>query len=278
MSVYVTGDIHGGQDIQFSNRHLKSKHITIKKDDYLIILGDFGLPFDTPNGEITAADKYWLKWLAQKPYTVLWIDGNHENFSYWEGQPITQWHGGKVQVHPLAKNVIHLMRGEVYEIEGKTYFAFGGASSSDKGYRLAHGYGWWAQENASDAEMRNAIKNLNAHGNKVDYVLTHTPPKSLLNALEWRTLEWRTPLNIAESDPTADFLSKIMKNSHYDSDIEYGAWFCGHLHEDWSFPMQKLAILYHTVADVCDIEERLNKQRFEVAAKRFQASKAYFPQ
>ena len=44
--IYVTGDIHGGIDIQkLSNKNLKKYNITIGKGDFVIILGDFGLLF-----------------------------------------------------------------------------------------------------------------------------------------------------------------------------------------------------------------------------------------
>ena len=39
------------------------------------------------------------------------------------------WDVGKVQ--RIRPSVIHLMRGQVYEIEGKTFFTMGGGSSHD---------------------------------------------------------------------------------------------------------------------------------------------------
>ena len=64
----------------------------------------------------------FLNKLAALPYQICFIDGNHENFNFWDSQPMIDWMGGKVQIHPKAKNVIHLMRGEVYTIENKKYF------------------------------------------------------------------------------------------------------------------------------------------------------------
>jgi hypothetical protein len=43
--------------------------------------------------------------------------------------PVEEWHGGKV--HKIRPSVIHLMRGQVYELQGKKFFTFGGAQSHD---------------------------------------------------------------------------------------------------------------------------------------------------
>ena len=43
--------------------------------------------------------------------------------------PVEDWHGGTVQ--RVRPSVIHLMRGQVYDIAGKRFFTMGGASSRD---------------------------------------------------------------------------------------------------------------------------------------------------
>lgn len=40
-------------------------------------------------------------------------------------------HADFSRVHKVRDSILHLMRGEVFEIEGKTIFAFGGARSHD---------------------------------------------------------------------------------------------------------------------------------------------------
>ena len=52
------------------------------------------------------------------------MDGNHENFELLDDYPVSRWHGGKV--HFIKESVIHLMRGQIYTIDGKTFFTFGG--------------------------------------------------------------------------------------------------------------------------------------------------------
>lgn len=52
------------------------------KDDFVIICGDFG--FWDESGE----QKYWRKWLSEKPFTTLWVAGNHENYDLLKTYPM----------------------------------------------------------------------------------------------------------------------------------------------------------------------------------------------
>ena len=97
------------------------------KDDYVIIYGDFGGVWDV--GGESKGEKYWLDWFEGRSYTLLFVDGNHENFDRLNGYPVKEWHGGKV--HELRPHVMHLIRGQVFEIDGKKIFTFGGVSSHD---------------------------------------------------------------------------------------------------------------------------------------------------
>ncbi len=67
------------------------------------------------------------------PYTIAFLDGRHENFTLLDQYPVTEWNGGRVQ--EVSKNLLHLMRGEIYEIEGESYFVFGGGESPDHAFR-----------------------------------------------------------------------------------------------------------------------------------------------
>ena len=99
----------------------------MNKDDYVIICGDFGGVWDA-NTE-SKHEKYWLDWLEEHSFTILFVDGNHENFDRLKEYPVKEWNGGKV--HELRPHVLHLMRGQVFIIDGKKVFTFGGASSHD---------------------------------------------------------------------------------------------------------------------------------------------------
>ena len=60
----------------------------------------------------------------------MFVDGNHENYTrLYNDYPVEEWNGGKV--HRIRDSVIHLMRGEIYDIDNKKIFVFGGAFSHD---------------------------------------------------------------------------------------------------------------------------------------------------
>ena len=94
------------------------------REDYLIVTGDFGGLWDGG-----PKDQYWLDWLEGKPFTTLFVDGNHENFDLLNTLPERQWNGGSV--HVAREHVLHLMRGQVFTFGGLTWFTMGGASSHD---------------------------------------------------------------------------------------------------------------------------------------------------
>ena len=247
--IYFTGDTHGGIDMsKLMNKNMRGTCGMPGEDDYLVILGDFGLPFFDDDrkkkkkkkkkgtGELNSEYEKWIKFLKKKPYTILWVDGNHDNHSFWRKQPITKMFGGRVHVHPDAKNVIHLMRGEVYAIDGKRIFAFGGAASHDREYR-SEGLNWWATETAQPDEIARAYSNLAVCSNQTDYIVTHTPPDLVMRQLLYNAncMERYVP------DRTAFFLDTILKT------VRYRAWFCGHLHMDTFIPEYALAVMYQTV-------------------------------
>ena len=206
--IYITGDTHIPIDITklSSKRFPEQKKMTEK--DYLIICGDFGGIFTGDNEE-----KYWLKWLSDKKFTTLFIDGNHENFDLLSSFPEIEFHGGKA--HKISDKIYHLMRGQVFEIDGKKIFALGGASSHDKEYRT-EGKNWWKAELPSEHEYQNALDNLKKSNNMVDIIISHCAPTDVQYEID--------PLYKADS--LTDFLQDI-KNS-----VRYTKWFFGHYHVD----------------------------------------------
>ena len=87
--IYITGDTHG-YFTRFSAKRLRKAGMELTQEDYIIICGDFGLCW--------AEDKtfeYHCKNFAEKPYTILWVQGNHENYDMIGEYPLEEWHGGK---------------------------------------------------------------------------------------------------------------------------------------------------------------------------------------
>lgn len=185
MTVYVTGDIHGGVDMQKLRDWELGDSLT--SDDYLIIAGDFGLPWDFSAEE--CAD---IAWLESRPYTVLFVDGNHERFDHWAERPMELWHGGLTQRLSDTSSIRRLTRGEVFELDGSTVFTMGGATSVDKEYRIPYS-SWWPQELPDERNFEEARTKLDSVGWKVDYVITHTCSARMLSPTLYPAPGWNCP-------------------------------------------------------------------------------------
>ena len=147
MAIYVTGDVHGRAEYGASRVAFRSWPLgrTLTSDDVVIVAGDFGFVWDGSN-----AERYWLDWFESKPWTTCFVDGNHENHRMLAELPVREWNGGLV--HEVRPRVLHLMRGEVFDIDGLAVLAMGGAASNDRQYRR-EGRSWWPEEMPSEEEM-----------------------------------------------------------------------------------------------------------------------------
>ena len=168
--IFITGDVHCPTDLAKLNRKHFQEQKQLTKKDYLIVCGDMGIVWANPEDKGYQEDVYWQKWFDTRPYTTLYLDGNHENHALLASYPVVDFCGGKA--HQIKESVYHLMRGEIYEIDGKTFFIFGGAASHDRHHRT-EGKNWWAEEVASLAEMKHGAENLAKVDDTVDYMLTH---------------------------------------------------------------------------------------------------------
>ncbi len=203
MSIFITGDTHGYYN-QFMER-LDS--LKLSSDDTIIVLGDFGFVWNNS----TQAENFKL--LTQKNCTFAFTDGNHEDFDLINTFPVCEWNGGKV--HMIAPNIIHLMRGQIFTIDNKTFFTFGGGYSSDKARRVEH-QSWWKEEMPDSEEYGTASENLEKYNYSIDYVLTHTGPLYLL-----RSLGCLPDIHERELNGYFDWL--------YDR-LDFKQWFSGHFH------------------------------------------------
>lgn len=71
--IYVTGDTHS--DFRRFSTNIFPEQRDMTKDDCVIICGDFGGIWD--KGGESKEEVYWLKWLEEKPFTLLFVDGNY---------------------------------------------------------------------------------------------------------------------------------------------------------------------------------------------------------
>ena len=191
--IYITGDTHSDFSRFTEEKFPIQSEMT--KDDYIIICGDFGGVWTFE--EESKREKEALDWLNNKNFTTLFVDGNHENYTRLYNYPIEEWKGGKV--HKIRDSVLHLMRGEIFDIDNKKIFAFGGARSHDiqdgilnlyeeekiyeyrkrGAYFRIRDFSWWDLELPTNQEMENGIENLEKINYKVDYIISHCCPTSI---------------------------------------------------------------------------------------------------
>ena len=248
MSIFITGDVHG--DFSRFKKEVFFEQTELTKEDYVIITGDFGGVWDN-----SPEEQRQLDWLEARPFTTLFVSGNHENFDLLAKLPVEKWHGGTVL--RVCPSVIHLMRGQVYDIGGKKFFTMGGASSHDISggilepddpkfrqkrkrleisgalYRVNH-RSWWAAELPSDAEYQTAQANLEANGWQVDYIITHCCPTSIQNDLSGGSYK---------ADHLTDFLDEVAQK------CQFKHWFHGHYHDNRVL-QDKFVLLYEQIIEL----------------------------
>lgn len=246
--IYITGDCHA--DFTRFNTENFPEQAEMTKDDYVIICGDFGGVW--MRHEESEKEKWWMDWLEDKSFTTLFVDGNHENFDRLYAYPVEEWNGGKI--HRIRPSVIHMMRGQVFTIEEKKIFTFGGARSHDisggilelddpdfhnkrkaleedgRPYRINH-LSWWEQELPTQEEMDEGRRNLEANGNKVDFIVTHCVYSSMQAYIGG---------GMYHPDYLTKYFEKIVR------EIDYGHWFFGHYHENRNFAGNSI-LLYEQI-------------------------------
>lgn len=205
--VYITGDMHGDENRLFDKEWWK-----LKKGDILIVCGDFGFLWDNSKEENEV-----INYLANRKFTVAFVDGTHDNQKIISSKRVTRFKGGKV--HRIKGNLLHLMRGQVFNFEGHSFFTFGGGESTDKDMRLESGH-WWREEMPTPEEMAEGAGALDEHNCKVDFIITHEPPSLVKSAVLLRR-------------GSVDRVNKL--NGYFeeiDRSCDYKQWFFGSLHED----------------------------------------------
>lgn len=216
--VYITGDTHG--DISFlKNPKLKK----LNEKDTLIICGDFGFLWDIRNPK----EQKNLETLKSRKFTICFVDGAHENFDVLNSYTPYRWKGGNA--HKIADNIFHLMRGEIFTLEGKTFFVMGGGESEDRNMR-EEGISWWEAEMPNGEEIKNAEDNLKDSEYKVNYILTYEAPAIAKDFMKLHTNE------AARISPLNTYLQNLTQ------DIDYYHWYFGSLHTDLQISKKMTAV------------------------------------
>ncbi len=245
--IFATGDTHG--DFRRFGNRVFFEQSRLSKDDYIVVCGDFGI------WDNSAAENYWLDWLNAKPFTTLFVTGNHSNYELLATYPVKQWHGGAVQF--IRPSIIHLMRGQVFDIGSKRIFTMGGASSHDikdgildpfapdfrarrraldarRGMYRVNRVSWWREELPSSEEYKTALKNLDTCGWRVDYVVTHCCPSSIQDIVG---------RGLYPNDALTDFFEDIKGK------LDFDCWLFGHYHDN-RVVAGKYILLYEQIVEL----------------------------
>jgi hypothetical protein len=183
---------------------------------------------------------------------------------------VEEWNGGMVR-HIVRDQVILLERGQVFEIDGKTFFTFGGASSHDiqggilepddpdfkekkknarregKPYRV-RSVSWWEQELPTEQELQEGLNNLEKYLYKVDYVISHCAA----NRVQWELERYYNSIGFGRPMLPQDVLTNYFEQ--LEKKLQYRRWFCGHYHEDFDID-EKHSILYQRIVPLSSYEE-----------------------
>ncbi len=226
--ILITGDTHGDLT-RFNKRAVKK----LKKNDALIICGDFGFVWDG-----SKAEKKRLKWLGKRRYSILFVEGVHENFEELQKYETEEWCGGLTR--HISGNLRQLMRGQIFDVCNKKIFAFGGGRSEDNDAYMnpsdASAEIQWKAEIPTDKELREGVENLEANNFKVDYIVSYEPPAKISEFL-----------NLGKTDRSHvnTYLEAIREKT------DFKRWFFGRHHINKLIP-PKFQAIFDNVIDAAE--------------------------
>ena len=247
MAIWITGDTHG--DFSRLAEGVFPALDRLTKKDCLIVCGDFGGLWQGGSRERKRLDR-----LEARPFTTLFVDGNHENFDRLARYPAEEWHGGLVR--RVRPSVLHLMRGQMFALEGKRIFTMGGARSHDiedgildpmdpnfkDDYALLAGTQarfrvknrtWWPEELPTEIQIEQARKFLKFANYNVDYIVTHCAPNSIIDLI--------LPGVLDKQDKLTDFFEEIQPK------VGFRRWYFGHYHKNQAFCGGLFQCLYEQI-------------------------------
>ena len=206
--VYITGDMHGDESRLYDAQWRK-----LKPGDVLIVCGDFGFLWDGGKKE-----KSVIQYLGTRKFTICFVDGTHENFAKINRCRETMWKGGRV--NRISGNLLHMARGQIFNIDGMSIFTFGGGESDDRELRNDENGIWYREELPTPAQFAEGARNLDECGLNVDYVVTHEPPSLVKSSILLRQGK----------------IDKVNKLNGYFEELanscKFKHWYFGSLHED----------------------------------------------
>lgn len=155
--IAIAGDWHG--NIEYAETAID--YVERNNSEVVMHVGDFGYNFtDSFLGTLT--DR-----LEEHDMTLLFVDGNHENFNWLLAQPVNDY-----GVRPLSSRIAHIPRGFTWDWGTERWMGLGGAASVDRQWRQP-GMSWWYQELLTNTDIDFAL----AQG-EVDHLVLHDAPSN----------------------------------------------------------------------------------------------------
>lgn len=193
--------------------------INDKKPDIILQCGDYGW-WPHMHGRV----EHWPdgmpkhKWdqfgLKPKNTKVYWCDGNHENHDDLDEK--VKEHG-RVPIE-IMKNVFYMPRASTLTLpDGRNVLFMGGADSVDKHVRT-EGVSWWRQEIINQGDIY-ALPDM-----KIDIVISHTIPWSIINEPAFRAMFANSPFGRLEAEPSTLALETVWEK------YQPSLWYAGHWH------------------------------------------------
>lgn len=137
------------------------EHCAAQGVDVIVHVGDFGYDFS----ETFISKVTWA--LEAHAIPLIFVDGNHENFTKLYSYPIHE--NG---LRKLTNYIWHAPRGFRWQWAGVTFLAMGGAHSVDRPWRIL-GESWWLEEHITDADILAAVTG------QADVLISHDCPSGV---------------------------------------------------------------------------------------------------
>ena len=144
----------------------------------------------------------------------------------------------------IIKYFIHRFNSEVFTINDKTIFTFGGGYSTDRAYRK-EGVSWWKGELPTHEEVNYALQSLEKYNTHVDIILTHDAPRDIKEYLGF--------YNLCDMSVYGEEYEDIHSTLYFfKKNIVFQDWYLGHYHIDKD--IGNMHILYNEIIEITDKE------------------------
>lgn len=240
---FLLADLHG-QHYKIDNFYRNYDEIYhFTTEDVVIILGDSGLNYYN-----TGRDHNIKKKLCKYPFEYFIIRGNHElRLSQCECCNFIEEkkYGNIVYYEEQFPQIKYATDCPNFYIFGdKKVLVIPSAYSVDKFFRLERGMFWNEQEQITEQEKNKLLCDIKDYGNKVDYILAHTCPRSFEPFIQDLFLP---AIDQSKVDKSMEmFLDTIIDL------VEYDRFYFGHYHDNRDISTYKGTMIFDQPLELGD--------------------------